>query len=326
MKYRPLVLVCLVALVVSLIPASVTHAAGLAAPLASVVFVSRQQLLSGGALPVTGGAASPLQALRVGFTESKLFTVVCREWAANGDIASTQGSWYLGEQPALADAAADAARSVPIVGHACAFTEDPSLENGVILALDIPVVILYAKVIYDGAVAVNGIALTVSALAPVALATGPAGVAHAIQMVRGQVNGYLAVIKEDLATARREQSRTAELQAYIKEHHDWTVVLNEEWVTSALPKVVSAALADSQLRQAAGRAIESAGDAVGDAAGKGAATVGQSAATVGLAVGGGAQSALDAAADAAGKVGELFRQGCAKLPAALRNACEAARP
>ena len=306
MKYRPLVLVCLVALVVSLIPASVTHAESPAAPRSSVVFVSGQQLLSGGLPSAQGGPASPLQALRVGFTESKLFTVVCREWAANGDIDSTQGSWYLGENPSPADAV----RSIPIVGHACAFTEEPSLENGVILALDIPVVILYAKVVYDGVVAVNGIAMTVSALAPVALSTGPAGAANAIQMVRTQVNGYLAVIKQDLATARREQARTSKLQAYIKEHHDWTVVLNEAWVTSALPKVARAALADAQVRQAAGRAIESVGDAVGNATGQGAAAVGQSAATVGL-----------AASGAAGKVGELLRNGCSKLPVALRGVC-----
>jgi hypothetical protein len=145
-------------------------------------------------------------------------------------------------------------------------------------------------------------------------------------MVRTQVDGYLAVIKQDLATARREQARTVALQAYIKEHHDWTVALNEEWVTSALPKVVSAALADSQVRQAAGRALESAGDAVGDAAGQGAAAVGQSAATVGLAMSGGAQNALNAAGDAARNLGGLFRQGCAKLPAAWSLPCAAQQP
>lgn len=322
MKYRPLVLICLLALVISLIPTSVTLAAAPAAPRPSVVFVSGQELLSGDVAPLPGGPASPLQALRVGFTESKLFTVVCREWAANGDIDSTQGSWYLGELPSPASVA----RSIPIVGHACAFTEDPSLENAVILALDIPVVILYAKVAYDGVVAVNGIAMTVSALAPVALTTGPAGVATAIQMVRTQVNGYLAVIRQDLATARREKARTAELQAHIKASHDWTVVLNEEWVTSALPKVVSAALADSQARKAAGQAIETVGDAVGDAAGQGASAVGKSAATVGLAVGGGAQAALNAANTAAARVGDLFQQRCAKLPTAWGLPCAPARP
>jgi hypothetical protein len=319
MKYRPLVLVCLVALVLSLSPTSVTDAAAPAAPRPSVVFLSGQQALSGVAPDAPAGA---LQALRVGFTESKLFTVVCREWAADGDIASTQGSWYLGEQPSVAQVA----RSIPIVGHACAFTEDPSVENGVILALDIPVVILYAKVVVDGVVAVNGIAMTVSALAPVALAAGPAGVASAIQLLRTQVNGYLAVIQQDLATARREQARTAELQAYIKENHDWTVVLNEEWATSALPKVVRAALADTQVRQAAGRALESAGDAVGSAAGQGAAAVGESAASVGLAVGSGAQSALGVASNAAAKIGGLFLEGCNRLPAAWSLPCPAARP
>jgi hypothetical protein len=319
MKHRPLVLVCLVALVVSLTPTPVTHAAASAAPRPSVVFVSGQQLLSEGALPAQGGA---LQALRVGFTESKLFTVVCREWAANGDIDSTQGSWYLGEQPP----AADVARSIPIVGHACAFAADPSLENGVILALDIPVVILYAKVVYDGVVAVNGIAMTVTALAPVALSTGPAGVASAIQIVRTQVAGYLAVIEQDLATARRERARTAQLQAYIKENHDWTVALNEEWVSGALPKIVQAALADPTVRRSLGGAIESAGDAVGVAAGHGAAAIEQSSATAGVAVGAGAQAALGAVTAAAGKAGELLRQGCARLPEQLRFGCAAVEP
>jgi hypothetical protein len=317
MQHRPLVLVCLVALVLSLAPVSVGHAAVPAVPRPSVVFVSGQQLLTDAAPPAQG---DPLQALRVGFTESKLFTVVCRDWAANGDIDTTQGSWYLGETPSPAAVAG----SIPIVGHACAFAEDPSLENGVILALDIPVVILYARVVLDGVVAVNGIAMTVSALAPVALATGPAGVASAIQIVRTQVDGYLAVIRQDLASARREGARTAQLQAYIKENHDWTVALNEEWVSGALPKVVQAALADPTVRRSVGNAIESAGDAVGAAAGQGAAAIGQSSASAGVAVGAGAQAARGAVTAAVIRAGELLREGCARLPDTLPLACAAA--
>jgi hypothetical protein len=323
MKYRPLVLVFLLTLVISLVPSAVTQAAAPGSTRPSVVFVSGEQLIAAGSVPARPAEPSgPLQALRVGFTESRLFTVVCREWAANGDIVSTQGSWYLGEKPALADTLG----SLPIVGHACAFTEEPSLENGVILALDIPVVILYAKVVYDGVVAVNGIAMTVSALAPVALSTGPTGVANAIQIVRAQVAGYLAVIQQDLATARREQARTAQLQAYIKENHDWTVALNEEWISGALPKIVQAALADPTVRQAVGGAIESAGDAVGSAAQQGATAVGKSTATAGVAVGAGAQAALGAVAAAAGKAGEWLRQGCVKLPEPLRLGCAPVAP
>jgi hypothetical protein len=298
---------------------SVTHAAPAAAP-QSVVFVSGEQLLAAGSLPTqAAGPSTPLQALRVGFTESELFTVVCREWAAGGDIATTQGSWYLGEKPSLGEAVA----SLPIVGHACAFTEDPSLENGVILALDIPVVILYAKVAYDGVVAVNSIAMTVSALAPVALATGPSGVVNAIEMVRTQAEGYLAVIQQDLATARREQARTAQLQAYIKENHDWTVALNEEWISGALPKIAQAALADPTVRRAVGDALATAGDATGAVVEDGATAVGRTAATAGLAVGAGAENALRVASAAAGEVGAWLRTACVSLPEPLRNVCRA---
>ncbi|MCU0507205.1 MAG: hypothetical protein MUC34_02205 [Anaerolineae bacterium] len=320
MKHRSVVLVCLVALVLSVIPASVTHAAAPESARRAVALVSGEQLLAAGSLPAqTGGPSAPLQALRVGFTESELFTVVCREWAAGGDIESTQGSWYLGEKPSLGETVG----SLPIVGHACAFTEDPSLENGVILALDIPVVILYAKVVYDGVVAVNSIAMTVTALAPVALTAGPSGVVNAIQMVRTQAEGYLAVIKQDLATARREQARTAQLQAHIKENHDWTVALNEEWITGALPKIAQAALADPTVRRAVGDAIETAGDAAGTAVESGAAAVGRSAATAGLAAGAGAENALAAAAAAAGDVGAWLRAACVNLPEPLRAVCPA---
>ena len=345
MRFRPLVLVCLVAIVVSLVPVSVIQAAPSTARPA-VVLLSASDLLSSETTPPVAGAAKaalPLQALRVGFTESKLFTVVCRSWQADSDLDSTQGSWYLGEK---SQPLADAARSIPLIGHACAFTEDPSLENAAVLALDIPVVVLYAKVAYDGVVAVNGIAMTVGALAPVAAATGPVGVANAIQIVRTQAQGYIAVIEKDLQTARAQKSRTVELQAYIKQNHDWTVVLNEDWVSSALPKIVSAALADPATRQAVGNAIVAAGDAAGEAVGQGAAAAGESAVVAGSAIGesasgakvaagvagqaigqgavGAAGAALEAAASVAAKAGEFYQQNCLKLPAALQFGCAAA--
>jgi hypothetical protein len=351
--------VCLFAVLCSLAPSLAASAAAAPPNRAPVVVVTAQDIVS--AQPgAAGSSVSPLEALRIQLIGSPAFTVVCRSWVAGSDLPTTRGAWYLGENsgqlqsattapgtnhpvglllgvgPSGAGAGAgagaptsplsDLAKTVPLIGHACALTQDPSMENLAILALDIPVVILYARVAMDAVVGINGIALSLSALGPGAIMSGPLGIYNAVQILRTQAAGYIALVNQDLQAARQGQTRTAALQAAIKEHHDWTIALSEDWKT-VLPKLESTGQAIGQGATEAGGAVSMGAGSAGEALNQGATLAQQAAGSAGQGAG---QRALEAgrwassvAAAAADAATQIYQQACGNLPVFLRSSCPA---
>jgi hypothetical protein len=147
--------------------------------------------------------------------DTDFFTVLCRQWESTPSAGAVQGSWYYSESsapagsgPDVSQKAAGLARSIPMVGHACAVTKDPTPANIARLAFDVVTVIVFVQLVMHVAPEISGVAIALNH-APGALA--------GIQILLQHGPGIIATVKASMAVIDRLNAAGDQMQARLKQ-------------------------------------------------------------------------------------------------------------
>jgi hypothetical protein len=163
---------CLAAMLCALVVPMAAYAAPLPAPAAPNA--PANLALTAQQVTVSTPEGQDLAGMRVETGGTDLFTVLCQNWdtqpSANA-LGTTGAQWFYSEGSTAATALS-LARRLPIVGHTCAVTQDPSPANIARLALDVATVIVFVQVVAHTLPEVTGVAVAMNHAPGVLAAAG----------------------------------------------------------------------------------------------------------------------------------------------------------